>query len=154
MGCYASKGVCIRRQILRSDAYIRDRSWIFDLEEALVNCEMGSESAENIFRGLSRSPWPFFVFDAPTDFRRSGLPVDLIIGLYSDEKTDADVFVSDIFMGRYHLLPCTPHPLDRFLLRFVFYGSDVRIDCPHEVRLICCILDNSFRRECVLQSIG
>jgi hypothetical protein len=70
---------------------------------------------------------PFCIFDIPFQQNfNSKYTIDLIVGLYSiyTEILIIQLYISDIFVGKYILIPYTMTPLDRFLLRFLFYGSE------------------------------
>lgn len=163
----------LRKQILQSDRYIKNRPWIFELEEQIINhhpkryFETEDDYVTYIFDTLSLSSVPFCVFDVPfqSNFKNSRFPIDVIVGLYSvhDEILDVQFFVSDVFVGRYTLIPFRICPLQKFLLRFLFYGhnNDPMIQIKHvhaskdiesKITLICCVLDNTVRKDCVLYS--
>lgn len=158
----------LRQQLLNFDRYIKNRPWIFDLEEQMMNhktksFETDDDHVKFIFHTLSSfSPNILCVFDIPyqQNFKHSKYPVDVIIGLYSvhDVNLDVQLFISNVFIGRYTLIPSIPCPLHRYILRFLFYGSDdfIQIKCEEEskVRLICCALDNTIRKDCVLNSFN
>lgn len=169
----ATASVSIRKQIIQSDRYIKNCSWIFDLEEKIMNHKILSfendseEHTKYIFRHLVESSKPFFVFDTPimTNFRNSNYPVDVVLGLYSLNETviEVDLYFCDIFVGHYQLFPHIPCLLNRFLLQFVFYGSSSEkfIQMKHDeyndkingnLRFICCVLQNAVRKECIVQS--
>lgn len=165
-----SDGDKLRNRLLLSDRFIKNRPWIFDLEQQIINqknlsFETDEEYVKHIFNELSDSSNPFWVFQVPfqQSFKDSKYPIDLIVGLYSQENLDIQLFVADVFMGRYSLTPFVPLPLHRFIVRFFFYGYNhncdnlIRIKCQSrvaesKVRLICCVLDNVERKECVLNS--
>lgn len=159
----------IKKAILRSHHYIQNCSWIFDLEEKLVNYIIitsdkyydAKNHVHDIFSALSLSQDPFFIFDVPfqENFQDSIYPIDVILGLYSSHHQNVKIqlCVSDIFVGEYHLPPHTIVPLKRFLLRFLFYGSLLKIKCQDMnsyagIKLICCILDNHVRKNWVVHS--
>lgn len=158
----------IRKQVLQSDIYIKNYPWIFDLEEQIINHQVVSNKIgydmdrhiESIYIKLR----DFYVFDTPyiENFHLSKYPIDLIVGLYSVHHSDLiiQLYFSDIFFGQYTLKPFVVTPLNRYILRFLFYGFDsIKIkymqhseNMNSNVLLICCILDNKIRKDCVINS--
>ena len=116
---------------------------------------------------LSLSDNGFYVFHVPfrNNFKDCSYPIDLIVGLYSthDQTITVQLFMANIFMGEYDLMSHTIVPLQRFLLRFLFYGRQEEdlvilkyIDSEpvnSKIMLLCCVLDNEIRKDCVLSSL-
>jgi hypothetical protein len=158
----------IKKALLRSHEYIQNCPLIIDLEEKLLNhiivsyeMDYNAENHKNeIYNKLLESSNPFWIFDVPyqDNLKKSIYPIDVILGLYSnyDKNIIIQLYISDIFVGKYTLIPHTIIPLKRFLLRFIFYGlDDINIkfidgqDMHSSIRLICCILDNQVRKNWV-----